>query len=371
MKLFHVSDTHLGYSEYGKIDPQSGLNQREQDFYHAWTQVVEAALAQRPEVLVHAGDLFHTCRPTNRAIRVALEGIQKMVDAGIELVMISGNHSTPRIAATGSIFETIALFPRVHAAYRGRYERFTVGDVDFHCVPHCALSVELQAAFQAISFRPGAGRNVLVTHGAWSSGQTYSMGEFNEQRIPDVEVALRLSFDYVALGHYHRHIRIKPHVCYPGATERTSLNEADNDAGFLLVDLESGTQEYCPIATRPMVRLPVLDCSALSAREIYDRLAALSSQVPAGAVVGLTLRGLRHHTLLELDVREIDALFPQALHLERQFLQMATEGGGPSTATAIEALPVEFERYVQSIDAADVDKERLRQLGHRYLTPEA
>lgn len=371
MRLFHLSDTHLGYSEYGKIDSRTGLNQREQDFYEAWNQVVEAAIVHRPEVVVHAGDLFHTSRPTNRAIRVALEGIQRMIEAGIELVMVSGNHSTPRVAATGSIFETIALFPRVHTAYSGRYERFTIGEVDFHCVPHCALSEELQAAFQAISFRPGARRNVLVTHGAWSSGQTYSMGEFNEQRIPDVEVVLGLSFDYIALGHYHRPICIKPHVHYCGATERTSLNEWNNETGYLIVDLESGEQEYVPIASRPMVRLPVLDCATFQADEIYERLAELSSKVLEGAVVGLTLTNLHHHTLLALDVRKIDDLFPQAFHLDRQFIEMPPEGGEASAATAIEALPVEFERYVERLDDPVVDKERLRQLGHRYLAPEA
>lgn len=370
MRLLHVSDTHLGYSEYGKVDSRTGLNQREQDFYDAWNQVVEAALAHKPEVLVHAGDLFHTSRPTNRAIRVALEGIQRIVQAGIELVMVSGNHSTPRIAATGSIFESIALFPKVHAAYSARYERFSIGDVDFHCVPHCALSEELEAAFKAVAFRPQARYNVLVTHGAWTSGQTYSMGEFNEQRLPDVEAALMRTFDYIALGHYHRHIAIKPHVCYSGATERTSLNEWANETGFLLVDLESREVQYFPVDSRPMVKLPAVDCRGLDVPQICNELAVLSSKVPEGAIVGLSLVNLPHQALLRLDVRKIDALFPQAFHLERQFVPLPAEEGKASSATAIEALPVEFDRYVQSLDASEAEKERLRELGHRYLAPE-
>ncbi|MDZ7295679.1 MAG: exonuclease SbcCD subunit D [candidate division KSB1 bacterium] len=367
MRILHVSDTHLGYSEYGKIDPRTGLNQREQDVYDAWRQVVEAAIALSPEVVVHAGDLFHTSRPTNRAIRVALEGIQRIIAAGIEVVMVSGNHSTPRIAATGSIFETIALFPGVHAAYSGTYKRFTVREVDFHCIPHCALSEELEAAFAAITVRPEARHNVLVVHGAWVGGQSYSMGEFNEQRIPDVEAVRGLSFDYIALGHYHRRISPKPHACYAGATERTSLNEWSNEPGVLLVDLETGERQVVPIVTRPMRKLPPLDCRELDVGQIYERLAALSKGVPEGAIVGLTLEHLRHDTLLQLDVRQIDGLFPQAFHMERQFLQESEEEGKLGEPMAIEALPVEFDRYIEGIDAADVDKERLRQMGQRYL----
>ncbi len=367
MRLLHVADTHLGYSEYGKIDPRTGLNQREQDFYEAWRRVVEAALALAPDVVVHAGDLFHTSRPTNRAIRVALEGLQRLVAAGLEIVMVSGNHSTPRIAATGSIFETIALFPSVHAAYSARYERFTVRDVDFHCIPHCALSEELEAAFAAVSFREGARRNVLVVHGAWVGGETYSMGEFNEQRIPDVEVVRGLRFDYIALGHYHRRISPKPHACYSGATERTSLNEWNNDPGVLLVDLDSGERQVIPVAARPMCKFPPVDCRGLTAQEIYDRLGALSAEVPEGAIVGVTLNHLRHETLVQLDVRKIEGLFPQAFHLERQFLQEGAEQGELGGPTAIDALPVEFDRYIEGLQLTEADKEMLRQLGQRYL----
>ena len=103
--------------------------------------------------MVHAGDLFHTTRPTNRAIAIALEGIQKVSDAGIPFVLISGNHSTPKIRATGSIFESISLFPNVYAAFQSKYQKFKIGDCTIHCIPHCSLTEELQTAFEEI--KPG------------------------------------------------------------------------------------------------------------------------------------------------------------------------------------------------------------------------
>src|SRR4030042_6269893 len=99
MKLIHFSDTHLGFSEYHKIDPVAGINQREQDFYNAWNFIIDDIISQKPDLVLHAGDLFHTTRPSNRAIAVALEGIQKLSDANIPIVLISGNHSPPKIRA--------------------------------------------------------------------------------------------------------------------------------------------------------------------------------------------------------------------------------------------------------------------------------
>ncbi len=365
MKLLHFSDTHLGFSEYTRIDPETGLNQREQDFYTAWNQVIDAILEQQPDVVIHAGDLFHSSRPSNRAIRVALEGIQKISQAGIPLVIISGNHSTPRIRATGSIFESIALFDNVYAAYQGRYERFRIGETDFHCIPHCSLTEDLEAAFAAIELTD-AKFNVLVTHGAWSGKQNFSMGEFNEQRISDPAAVVGLEFDYIALGHYHRRIDVAPNAAYCGSTERTGFNEAGNPNGYLLVDLAANRREYFEIETREMIKFPPLNCRELSVADIYQRLEKLSGDVNEGALVSLSLQNIRPEVFLQLDVREIDSRFPQVFYLEKQFSRWEEKTSAAKT-TFIEALDIEFERYVNQVVESEKDRENLVRLGLEYL----
>lgn len=367
MDLFHVSDTHLGFSEYNRIDPQSGLNQREQDFYDAWRQVINAILEAKPDVVVHAGDLFHTSRPNNRAISVALEGIQQISNAEIPLVIVSGNHSTPRIRATGSIFESIALFPNVYAAYEGKYQRFRIRETDFHCIPHCSLTDELQVAIAEIHVKPDAQFNVLVAHGAWSGKQYYGMGEFNEQRLPDIEGEIGIQFDYIALGHYHRRVDIKEHVCYSGATERTSLNEHNSTCGYLLVDLSKQTKTYQEIQTRKMVKLPQLDCSELTVQNIYSELQKLSTEHLNGAIVSLTATNIEEGTFLKLDLREIDSTFSQVFHLEKHLLRADRKGQIMHAITSIDSLPVEFERYVEGLQEGELDKKKLREMGTAYL----
>ncbi len=371
MKIFHVSDTHLGFSEYHKIDAETGLNQREQDFYNAWDQIIAAIFTHQPDVIVHAGDLFHTPRPSNRAIHVAVESIQKISDAGIPMVIVSGNHETPRIRLTGSIFETISLFPNIYTAFTNQYERFRIKSVDFHCIPHFSLSEDLNAALEKLHIKSDSQANVLVTHGAWAGKKTFGMGEFNEQRLPDIEGVTGLTFDYIALGHYHRHIAVKDHAWYSGSTERTSLNEHNSQCGYLLVDLDKNEYDYHEITTRPMIKFPAIDCQDLTTTDIYSELEKLITPDIQDAIVQLGLNNIEDDTFVKLDIRAIDDIFKNAFVLEKQLVRKAHDGQQHLQNAKIESLPVEFERYIETIDHTELDAAKLKKLGATYLADES
>ncbi len=370
MKFIHCSDTHLGYSDYHKIDLNTGINQREQDFYNSWNFLIDEILYHKPDFVVHAGDLFHTTRPTNRAIAVALEGIQKVSDSGIPFIMISGNHSTPKIRATGSIFESISLFLNVYAAFQSKYEKFQMNDCEIHCIPHCSLSEELQSAFEQIQTDKKAKYQILVTHGSWAGQRSFSMGEFNEQKLPDPELISNIEFDYIALGHYHKHIQIKPNVIYSGSTERTSFNEAGNPTGYVIVEFDKEKVDYMEIPSRPMFKLEPIDCRQMNTAQIYDELAKRSTDDLEDALVSLILTNIQHETLIKLDSGEIDHIFQQVFFLNKSFSQMISESGSISKSTDLGTVPMEFERYIEKIQEGELDKERLRALGLEYLMKE-
>ncbi len=367
-RICHFSDSHLGFSEYGKISSVTGLNQREQDFYDAWEEVIADILDLKPDLAIHAGDLFHTPRPSNRAIRVALAGIQRLSNAGIPLVLISGNHETPRIKTTGSIFESIALFPGVFAAYQSRYERFSFAEVDVHCLPHCSLTEELETAAAAMQIDQQKKYHILVTHGSWRQSDQFSMGEFNEQVLPDFSLLFPDIFSYIALGHYHRRVDVCDRISYCGASERTSLSQANYPCGFLEVDIASGERTYHSVTSRPMVRLEPMSCSGLAVPDIYERLARQAATCPGDAIVHLTLNELSESTFLRLDMRMLEEIFSHVLHLEKQ-LSLASQQDSVSAARAqIESLPVEFGRYVQNLQGLELDADRVYRLGAHYLT---
>ncbi|MDI6886760.1 MAG: DNA repair exonuclease, partial [archaeon] len=136
-RIFHLADTHIGYSAYRRIDEATGLNQREVDTYEAFKQFVDYALKERPDVIVHGGDLFDSVRPTNRAISFVLGQLIRLSEAGIPFVMISGNHETPRLKETGNVFSLFEHITNVHAVYENHYELVDSDDLKIHAIPHC------------------------------------------------------------------------------------------------------------------------------------------------------------------------------------------------------------------------------------------
>lgn len=79
MSVVHFSDTHLGYSDYGRFDSLSGVNQRELDTYKAFREIVDYIVKTKPDLVIHAGDLFDSIRPSNRAISEAMEQVLTIV----------------------------------------------------------------------------------------------------------------------------------------------------------------------------------------------------------------------------------------------------------------------------------------------------
>lgn len=378
MRFVHFADTHLGFSDLSKVDTTSGVNRREQDFYEAWWHAIDGIIAQRPDFVLHAGDLFQSPRPNNRAIAVALEGLSKLNEAGLPVIIIAGNHSTPRIRATGNIFEAMSVLPNVQAAYRGVYEKFTIPSRNgrdrctVHCIPHCSLSEELEKAYAAIQLDASARWNILMTHGSWRAAGKIDtrMGEFNEQFLEDPEARLKLTFDYIALGHYHRFLAINDHTFYSGSTERTSFNEAGYSSGYIVGDLAQRSWQYVEFPVRAMVRLRPIECRGKAVAEIIAEAQSRSSDDLAGAMITLELRNLAREVYLQLDLAALDAVFAHAFHLEKQFTfaaQAAAAATPNGEQLGVGSLREEFSRYLSNRGNGVLQQEELERLGWQYL----
>ena len=91
MKIVHLSDTHLGRRELHHTDAE-GRNVREQDGYAAFARAIDEVLELSPAAVVHSGDFFHGYHPSSAALGAALDQIGRLRAAGIEFVVIAGNH---------------------------------------------------------------------------------------------------------------------------------------------------------------------------------------------------------------------------------------------------------------------------------------
>ena len=104
MRLVHLADIHLGFRQYQRQTP-AGINQREADVAASMRRVIDKVIELKPDLVLIAGDVFHTVRPTNPAILHAFIQFArlKLSLPDTKIVMVAGNHDTPRSAETGSI----------------------------------------------------------------------------------------------------------------------------------------------------------------------------------------------------------------------------------------------------------------------------
>ena len=234
MTVLHFSDTHLGYQAFDAVN-DAGVNTREQDLYDAFERVVERILARKPDVVVHSGDFFHRPSPSNRALTFGLEQLRRLGDAGIPLVVIAGNHETPKTIYNSPILRALRSLDGVTPMFGNHRETAAFGDLVIHGVPHINDQRLLLQELERLE--PVDGKfNILMLH--TSLGKRYLMEEYGEQVFPEAFEAKLGAFQYIALGHWHnfQQIGLHPNAWYSGSTERLSDTEIDAEKGFLWLE---------------------------------------------------------------------------------------------------------------------------------------
>jgi exonuclease SbcD len=266
MKLVHIADTHLGMAQFNRIDPDTGMNLREKLIYGNFLQSIDRILALRPDVLVHAGDLFDQVRPKTMAYTTVLEALDRLADAGIPVVLVAGNHSMPKTRYTPSPFRVLEFHPaELHAAYRYRYEKVEIGDSVFHLIPNMIRPVDYRTAYDQVECDSGRS-NVLVTHGLASSLKERRLNTVAEHEID--ATMLSGGFDYIALGHFHGQVQVGSRAWYSGSTEYLSYGEIRDTKGGLLVDLGRKSIDSLPLVNTPMMDLGTIDCQEEPSRAV-------------------------------------------------------------------------------------------------------
>lgn len=361
MRLLHVADTHVGYAALSRVD-ERGLNQREQDVFAAFSRAVDLAIAERVDLVLHAGDLFDSVRPTNRAVTFVMDEVARLTRAGIPWFGIAGNHESPRLRETGSVLRFLDFVPGAVNAYRGAAETHVVGDCTLHLLPHMQDSATLTAASEGIV--KGATRwNVVAMHCGVNGVERFGSDEFNEVSVS--QGALRADVDYVALGHYHRHLAVTKNAVYAGSTERTSVKEAHEAKGAVLVDLAEGTRRHVPLATRRWIDLPVLDAATLAEIEVgpaIERL--LASTDLAGALVRVRVQNVPRAVAAGLDRARFRRHTEAALHVDWK-IDVVDGAERVASTAAIGALPDEWSGFVAKAPLAD--REDVEKRGLRFL----
>lgn len=376
MRLVHLSDLHLGYRQYQRLTP-TGVNQREWDVANTFRKAVDRIIGLRPDMVLIAGDVFHTSRPTNAAI---LHAFRQFLRLRAELpqasvVMVAGDHDTPRTTESGSImglFEQIGV--RV-AAYEAKCFQFPEHDVSVLAVP------DVPGPRPQFAPDPNARYNVLLIHADVDDviPRYYADLDRATLRISRSDLGIE-RWSYVALGHYHVHQRVAPNAFYSGALDYTSLNvwydlEESGALGKGLVEFNLETRRHTFHRLQPLREFKDLDAIQardMSPAEVDAAIRRAVEKVKGGIddkVVRLVVRDIPRQVARELDHRAVREYKRRALsfHLDTRRPEATRRDAAGSPGRRPSVVDVVREQLAARLIPSDLDRERLVELGMKYL----
>ncbi|OYD94551.1 exonuclease sbcCD subunit D [Nostoc sp. 'Peltigera membranacea cyanobiont' 210A] len=292
IKILHLSDIHMGSGfSHGRINPTTGVNTRLEDFVNTLSICIDRALTDAVDMVIFGGDAFPDATPPPYVQQAFASQFRRLMDANIPTVLLVGNHdqhSQGQGGASLNIYRTLGV------------PGFVVGDT---LTTHC---IETRNGKVQVITLPWLTRSTLMTR---QDTEGLSLAEVNQlltERLrvvlegevrrldPNVPTILlahlmadnatlgaerflavgkgftlplslltRPCFDYVALGHVHRHQNLNksnnPPVIYPGSIERVDFSEEKEDKGYVMLELERGSAEweFCPLTVRTFQTIEV------------------------------------------------------------------------------------------------------------------
>ena len=263
MKFFHLSDLHIGLKLMN--------HDMREDQEYILSEVIEVAGREKPDAIVIAGDIYDKAVPSAEAVEVFDCFLEKLTEAAPEAVimMISGNHdSAPRIDCFRKVLSRQNVYmvgqpPRMETEYIEKVVlKDEYGKVNFYLLPFVKPSMVKQVVGvdengNNLSYNEtlhrligrekinSDERNVLVSHQFYlPSGKNAEDVERmdSEMRtvgnIDEVSADVLEKFDYAALGHIHKPMKVGSELYrYCGTPLACSVSEAQQQKGIIMVEM--------------------------------------------------------------------------------------------------------------------------------------
>lgn len=292
IKILHLSDIHMGSGfSHGRINPETGVNTRLEDFLNTLSICIDRAIDEPVDLVLFGGDAFPDATPPPYVHEAFASQFRRLADANIPAVLLVGNHdqhSQGNGGASLSIYRTLVV------------PGFIVGDtINTHRINTANGEIQIVTL-------PWLNRSTLLTR---PQTEGLALAEVNElliqtlqpvleaeirrldPNLPTVLLAhlmadranlgaekflavgkgftipvsmlLRPEWEYVALGHVHKHQNLNPTndppIIYPGSIERVDFSEEKEDKGYILLEITKGKVDwqFCSLPVRPFCTIEI------------------------------------------------------------------------------------------------------------------
>jgi exonuclease SbcD len=276
MKLLHFADAHIDMANYGRHDPATGMPLRVLDFLKSLDAIVDAAIGEKVDLVIFAGDAYKDRSPAPTFQREWGRRIMRLSQAKIPTLLLVGNHDlSPAAGRAHALHEFSTLeVPYVRVLDRPQF----LGPADLWDLPVQVIampwiarsgmmaSLEMSAekpdeVFANIESRiselvegwltdadPSLPR-ILTAH-ASVEGATFGaerMVMLGADLVLPTALVKDTRLDYVAMGHIHKPQDVNagyhPPVIYPGSIERVDFGEARDDKFFIIAEVTRGSTQ--------------------------------------------------------------------------------------------------------------------------------
>lgn len=271
--ILHFADAHIDMANYGRHDPQTGLPLRVMDFLKSLDTIVDAAISERVDLVLFAGDAYRDRNPAPTFQREWGRRIMRLSRAGIPTLLLVGNHDySPALGRAHAIEEFSTLeVPNVRVLDKPCFlgpEDLGGMPLQIIAIPWIArsgllASLEMSAAeptevYTQIEERltslvqtwieeADSTLPLVLTAHASVQGAVYG-GERTVMLGSDLVLPGSLvkdpRLDYTALGHIHKPQNLNenghPPVIYPGSIERVDFGEIVDDRFYVIAQVERG-----------------------------------------------------------------------------------------------------------------------------------
>ena len=262
MKLFHLSDLHLGkrVNEFSMLEDQK----------YILTKIINIIDEQIPDAIIIAGDVYDKSVPPAEAVELFDDFLVRLAKRNLKVFIISGNHdSAERIAFGGRLMDKSGIY--MSPVYNGHIEPVTItdpyGNVNFYMMPFVKPShvrrfypdseIEsytdaMKVAVEEMNMNQSE-RNVLITHQFVTGALRTESEDISVGGTDNVDVNVFDGFDYVALGHIHRAQKCgSEYVRYSGTPLKYSFSEAKDVKSITVIEMkEKGSIELSFIPLTP------------------------------------------------------------------------------------------------------------------------
>ncbi len=309
ISFLHLADLHLGWQP-NLPDQELGaeIGAERDEFLE---KIVDYALdpGNQIDLVIIAGDLFESHRPPARVAGKTIKELVRLVNGGVHLVTVPGNH------------DEITYSDSIYRQEQNRWPGFLVTNP----LPQLSFQLEInqqQLFIYSLAYtggltsfagtlkdfpkEKGEGFHLAIFHGSYIKG--VPDWELGTRSLPlDTDGLEKAHYDYVALGHFHSHrvFQIGKGIgAYAGAVADKGFN--DRGTGFLLKGVWQkglGVQlEKVPFSALPKFEQLEMDISNFNSYD--DLLSALEIIGKPNVIMEIGLKGVRSFLLESKNLRE-------------------------------------------------------------------